>query len=115
MPTDRRNSLTRDVLVTRVTDAELAAVYPDRAPLRIETALTSDGDALALGRQLLDFHSRGRRMFSVPIRGIGYRLELMDTVRLTAPRFGLDDGRDVMIVHIREEAVSLATQLVFFG
>ena len=115
VPVDRRNAFTRDVLVTRVTDAELAAVYPDRAPLRIETALTSDGDALALGRQLLDFHSRGRRMFSVPIRGIGYRLELMDTVRLTAPRFGLDDGRDVMIVHIREEAVSLATQLVLFG
>lgn len=115
VPADRRNALTRDVLVTRVTDAELAAVYPDRAPLRIETALTSDGDALALGRQLLDFHSRGRRMFSVPIRGIGYRLELMDTVRLTAPRFSLDDGKDVMIVGIRENGASLATDLELFG
>ena len=65
--------------------------------------------------QLLDFHSRGRRMFSVPIRGIGYRLELMDTVRLSAPRFGLEDGRDVMIVGIRENGASLATDLEVFG
>lgn len=115
VPVERRNFLTRDVLVTRVTDAELATVYPDRAPLRIETALTSDGDALALGRQLLDFYTRGRRMFSVPIRGVGYRLELMDTVRLTAPRFGLDDGKDVMIVGIRENGASRATDLELFG
>jgi hypothetical protein len=112
---DQRNLLTRDVFVSRVTDAELAAVYPDRAPLRIETALTSDGDALALGRQLLDFYTRGRQMFSVPLRGVAYRLELMDSIRLTAPRFGLDNGKDLLVVGLRENGASLATDVELFG
>lgn len=112
---EERSVLTRDVFVSRSTDAELAAVYPDRAPMRVETALVSDGDAAALGRRLLDFYTRGRQMFSVPLRGVGHRLELMDSIRLTAPRFGLDAGKDLLIVGLRENGASLATDVDLFG
>ena len=115
MPVEQRNLLTRDVLIARSTSVELATVYPERAPLRIETALINDGDAQALGRQLLAFYARGRQRFSVPIRGAAYRLELMDSIRLTAPRFGLDAGKDLIVISVRENGTSLATDLELFG
>ena len=55
------------------------------------------------------------QMFSVPLRGVAYRLELMDSIRLTAPRFGLDTGKDLLVVGLRENGASLATDVELFG
>jgi hypothetical protein len=115
VPLERRNLLARIDLISHSTNAELAAVYPERAPMRVETALTNDGDAQALGQQLLAFYTRGRQRFSVPVRGATYRLELMDSIRLTAPRFGLDAGKDLIVISVRENGTSLATDVELFG
>ena len=64
---------------------------------------------------MLDFYTHGRAMFQLRVSGMAYRLELMDTVRLVAPRFGLDQGRNFLVVDIGEDGDAVETRLRFFG
>ena len=105
----------REHSVARAVDNELMTIYPDRAPLQVDTALTSAEDANAVAEQLLAFYARGRGMYAGSVRGVAFRLELLDSVRVTSPRFGLASGKDLIVVSIIEDGLSRSAKLELFG
>jgi hypothetical protein len=110
-----RAALTLAEPVLRVTDNSLATIYPDRGAVRIETALTRSADAADLGRRQHAFYSFGRSEYGVTVKGASYRAELLDTVRLASPRFGLAQGRSMVVTSIGEDGVTGQTVLGLFG
>ncbi|MBN50026.1 MAG: hypothetical protein CMN85_10830 [Spongiibacteraceae bacterium] len=79
------------------------------------TAIDSDTDAQAEADRLLELLKTRRHIYKV---GIGWRLfalDLVDTVTLDLPRFGLDGGVDYRIIGITENAAANSAELILWG
>ena len=112
---ERRIGLTRTSQITRITNDIVAAIYPERATARIDTVLTKHGDAREVGNRHVALHAHGRVSFALRAMGIAYRLELLDTVRVVSPRFGLDQGRNMLVIEVGEDGDAIETRLRLFG
>lgn len=110
-----RQRMTREQLVARVVNRTAAALYSDRAPIEIRTALSGSGDAVEVGNRLSRFLGPGRVMFELRVKGIAYRLDLLDTVRIVHPRYGLAQGRNMVVLAVSEDGGRLDTWLRVFG
>lgn len=63
-----------------------------------DTLFDGEADALAIGGNLLSLYAPGRGMWRVPLGLAGQALALGQQARLSWPRVGLSDGRNVRVV-----------------
>lgn len=110
-----RAFLTRDMQSERVQSAVLGAIYTDRPPSRLPTLLAWPQDAADLGQQLLALYGFGRSRFRLRAEGIRYQLEVLDTVRLEHDRYGLGQGRNLVVENVVENGRTGLTELVLAG
>lgn len=101
----RRQFLTQPFSVFASSDAvtrvrHLQALDPDPLPGLYE----NEADAETLADFLLALHSPDRRIFTVRLKRVGYRLDLQKIVRITYPRYGLDNGKNFTVVGIIDQA-----------
>ena len=85
----------------------------DPAPL--VSLYENEADAETLADFLLNLHSADRQLVFVPVKRLGYKLDLQQVVHLTWPRFGLSNGKNFMVVGIEESAVNDLTTLILWG
>ncbi len=111
----RRDFLTRPTRYVDRNDATITALLPDRPPLTIEAMLVERDHALAVAARLQRHYATRRRCWRVRARGIAYRLDLLDTVTVTAARHGLAAGRQLLVVGIAERPGDYETELLIFG
>lgn len=112
---DERPWLLRDTAVWRETDERLTTIYPERGPLRIDSLLVNASDAEEVATRLQTVYAHGRAQYKANLRGVSYRLDLGDTIRLTSNRYGLSAGAQLMVTGISENGVSRATEVELFG
>lgn len=54
-------------------------------------------------------------MLRATVRGIGFRADPLETVSLTHPRYGLAQGRSLLVVSSAVRAARNETDLILFG
>lgn len=77
-----------------------AALDPDPLPSLYE----SETDATALADYLLALHGTDRRIYTVRLKRLGYRVDVGQIVHITWPRYVLQNGRNFLVVGMVEEA-----------
>ncbi|TGE04624.1 hypothetical protein [Hymenobacter fodinae] len=80
-----------------------------------ETNLATKADAEALLHRLVDIYSTKRMVFQVPVYKTLYRYFLGDVVRLRYDRYGLDEGKDFLVVGVSDNAATGQTVLTLWG
>ncbi len=95
---------------TRVVRNLLAA---DPAP--IASAFDAEHDAAALAANLLSIFAAGRKLYRFPIRAGGHGIDVDDTLRVTHPRHGLADGKDLRVLAMDERHHDRMVDLLLFG
>jgi hypothetical protein len=96
-------------------DAILGAVLPDRPPLIIDGVLINSADARTIATRLVAFYDRRFNLYRVIARGIGFRLDLLDTIKVRHSRFGLDMGKNLLVMSIIERPGRYETELFAYG
>ena len=112
---DAKDFLLRPASFVEKVNDETAAVLPDRPPLIIESLLRFENDANMVAGRLLRVYSKARQLYNVRVHGINFILELLDTVQISYPRYGLNDGRNMLVMRIIERPGQYETELHLFG
>ena len=81
----------------------------------VESPLQVAADADALAELLLELHSADRRLIEVTVPAIGQAIEMGDTVKVTWPRLGLQNGRFFRAFPIDEDAAARTVTMVLWG
>ncbi|PZQ46166.1 MAG: hypothetical protein DI551_05665 [Micavibrio aeruginosavorus] len=79
------------------------------------TRLANKSDAEALLSRLQTLFMRTRTIYSAPAHNMLYRASHGLTVRLTLPRYGLEEGKDFLVVGVSEDAETAKTTLTLWG
>jgi hypothetical protein len=106
---------TRKASTISVRDGRIAAAYPDRSRVKIETLLTRREDAQRIAQESLELNSLGRQRYTMAVKGFQYQLELGQTVNLRHQLFGLQEGKNLLVTGIAEDGPSDFTRLILFG
>jgi len=105
----------RNVSVVECNDQTLQALIPDRQPLEIDTLLTNEAHAVAMGTRIQAFYGQFWAAWRVLARGLGFRTDPLDTVVVEHARYGLDAGRSMLCIAIQERPGDLETEMVLLG
>lgn len=98
---ERRAALAQEYRTVTAEDSTIRHKFAGAGELIVDTLLTSQADAQALADKLLAIHGVRRDLFDVPISQELFDqgpYDLMTTVRLTHPRFGLSGGRNLRVL-----------------
>lgn len=112
---DRRVFLKREAAEAESVDDVTTYLYPAKGAGVVDTALVFEKDARSEAVRRRSFYSRGRSMYRFRSKGIGFRADLGQTVRVQYPRFTLVDGQHVNVVGLREDGVAKETEVTVFG
>lgn len=112
---ERRVFLKREASEVEVPDDTTAIVYQGRGAGVLDTALVHAEAARSQGATMRSFYSRGRAMYRLRVKGMGFRGDLGDTVRVQHPRLGLASGWHGVIVRVLEDGKAGETEVTLFG
>ncbi len=112
----RRQFLTEPTRVVQSADStvrvrHLQALDPQPLPTLYESSTA----ALTLATYLLALHSPDRKIYRVTVGRLAYLVDLQSVVRVTWPRFGLNQGKNFAVIGIREDAQRNETTLRLWG
>lgn len=111
---DRRQVLAQPQRTVASLDTTVRTRHPEALdPEVMASPLDSESDAQTLANALLDLHKRDRRPVRIRAKRIGFRFDLGVVVRLTWPRYGLEQGRNFVIVGSRDDGDT--TELTLWG
>lgn len=111
-----RDFLTRPSRAVVASDANIASFYPNAPELVFATALTAEAAATAEAQRLLALYSQRRDWFVVRSRARAMgTVEPGAVVKLTAPRFGADNGRLFVLAGLAEFHGDDAATLSLWG
>lgn len=114
LPEATRAELAREFSYADQVDPELKALLPDRDPLVVDSLLVDTADAYAIAARYLQFYGH-QLLLRASVLGIGFRADPLETVSLTHPRYGLAQGRNLLVVSSAVRAGLNQTDLVLFG
>ena len=98
------------------TDSTIRVKHLLSAPLEFDTLLTSAADAATEATRRLNLYKAERDRFLVPVKSeYVVDLNLGDTITLEVNRYGMNSGRDFVIIGITENAESGVTELDVWG
>lgn len=112
---DKRTFFQREAGQAEDGDLPTAVIHPARSPAVVDTALVYETDAKAQARRLKWLYHRTRVLWRFRSKGVGFRGELGDTIRVKYDRFGMQSGRLGILVGIREDGASGETELTVLG
>jgi hypothetical protein len=72
-------------------------------------------DAEAAAREILDLFAQEREFFQVTVGRLGYEFDIGEVINITWGRFGLEGGRPLLIVGMREDAEKSRVILKVWG
>ena len=81
----------------------------------IESVLTDRSHAQSEVNKRLVFYSLGRSMFQVAVKNAMFQVEIGMVVTILLDRFGMDSGRNFVVVSVSEDLGSMTTTLTCFG
>lgn len=112
---DRTSQLTGQWRTTPEKGGVSTNIYPDaedeQFPANFDDAAAADTEA----QRIADLHGVERRAYEVVVTGQALLRELGETVTITDDRFGLSQGKNFVIVGLRESAPFIATRMVLWG
>lgn len=115
VPAAERARLTRRNAVAELSDDRSRAVYPEGKVGTVDSLLADPAAASRLAAALLALYAPGRTMYRALAKGVMFRVDLGQTVEVAFPRYGLEGGRRLLVVGVREEAGPGLTTLTLFG
>lgn len=92
--------------------------FPEAVELEFNTLLTEKRDAEDLADRLMTLYGVKREMFSLVANydvTVNEAIDLGDTVTVTHPRYGLENGKDFVITGIRYNAKKYEIELELWG
>jgi hypothetical protein len=96
-------------------DLSVQTPHPRALSVETETLLDDEGDAQALVDEQLALLKVKRDRYDVEVKGRQLLIRPGDTITLTYPRWGLDAGRDYVVVGLGENTVRQTTELRLWG
>ncbi len=100
VPADRKAWLADETRTARGENSN-ADIWPDAPEIEIDTVLLDQSAAAAEAARLLTLYGQPRQLFEVRIRAASVTAAAYDlgaTVTLTWPRFGLDAGKNLVVI-----------------
>lgn len=92
--------------------------FPEAVEMEFNTLLNDEADARRLADHFMLLYGTPRRMFNLSARytvPVAESIDLGDTVTVTYPRFGLENGADFVITGIRYDAKNFNIELELWG
>ncbi len=112
---EEREQAIRPARYASAEDAALAAILPDRELLDLPTLLRYRADAITVAARVRDFYAHRWALWRATCRGLSFRLDPLDTAQVIHPRFGLTEGRNLLVVGVQERPGRYETELTLFG
>jgi len=110
-----REFLTQPASYAELVDKRIQAVLPDRPILTIESLLREESAAKTIAARILNFYSLTRGLYRVIIRGYNFRLDFFETIKIFFERYGMQNGKRLLVLEISERPSSYETELLLFG
>lgn len=112
---DARDALLRPSRELSASSSAMAALLPDRAPLVIPTQLRDRAAAEAVAARYLGFYGGQWGAFMAPVRGIGFRADILSTALVRVSRYGLQGGVPMLVIGSDERPGDYQTDLYLIG
>jgi hypothetical protein len=113
---ERRQFLTEAFRVISTSDFSIKVRHQEASdPAPLISLYDNETDAQRLADYLHDLYGVDRRVFRMTVKRLGYLLDLNSFVHVTWPRYGLDNGKKLAVVGIREDADRDETVLRLWG
>jgi hypothetical protein len=112
---DTRNFLKNAADYVEASDAALATLFPERKVGVLESLLSERADADQILVELFQLYTRHRQAYTLSAHGIAGTLDLGATITVQAPKLGMDDGKNLLVIGIEEVGRTRTTNLVLFG
>jgi hypothetical protein len=96
-------------------DATISTRRPLAAPVELDTLWDNSVDAQNEADDLLGLLGADRDLYRVTARNVQFKFRAGQTVQLKFARFGLDNGRDFIVLGIRENTRTQQTTLSLWG
>lgn len=97
-------------------NAAVKTLHPLSKDIEFETLLLNEADATAEAARRLDLYGKRRERFRVAIKSeFAALFDLGDTLTLVLRRFGMQGGKNFVVVGITEELAQGRTELTIFG
>jgi hypothetical protein len=102
--------------VTSTTDSGVEFYHPLAIdPDPVEAFFVNEEDAADEALSRVELYGVERSMYRFAVKEHLFAQDVGDTVFLTAPRLGLDDGIYLIVVEVRDDLESMTTEIVGFG
>lgn len=116
MTVSRLRFLTQEWRTVTAADASVRAIYgPQAVSVTIDTALTDAVAAQAEADRQQALHGQFRDVFRALAKTSPFASDIADTVSLTDHRYGLADGRDLVVLGLDEDAGDNRVSLTLWG
>lgn len=112
---EARADLAEPVRVEAASDPAIRSRHPLADEAVITTLLIEESSAAAEAERLLSIFGAGRVAYRVLLKTQPFALELGQTVTLTYPRHGLDEGRNLVVVGMVEDSAQNEISLDLWG
>lgn len=83
--------------------------------LTFNTNIADKADAEALLSRLMTLYSSKRSVYSLRVYRSMFKFDIGDTVKLVYPRYGLENGKNLLVVNLAEDAESGAVTMELWG
>ena len=99
-----------------IEDLQVFTRHPLATEAEFNTLFRNEADAITFGNQIMALRKFDRWSWACYVtRGNYPTLEVGQTVTLTYPRYGFNNGADFILKKIRRDAGALFDELVLFG
>lgn len=112
---DTRNFLKNAADYVERSDTALATLFPERKVGVLESVLSEREDAEQMLDELFSLYTRHRQAYTLSAHGIAGVLDLGATITVQAPKLGMDDGKNLLVIGIEEVGRTRTTNLILFG
>lgn len=82
------------------TDGTVARIEPYAETFRVDSRLSDSANAQTVANAFLALHAPEKNMYEISGKGIDFGIDLGETVAVTWPRFGMDSGKNLLVVKI---------------
>lgn len=96
-------------------NAKVAVTHKTSRGVIRQSLFLQAADAATEAARLSELYGLGRAIYEVPVKTALFSVRIGETVRLTYPRWGLNQGRNFVVIGANDDGDTFSTDLVVFG
>lgn len=98
-----------------IEDRNIRTISATSIEQNFNTLIVNETDAIIQAQRISELYSKKRTLYRALVKDVFFRIKIGDTVTVILNRFGLDAGKDLLIVGISYDAETNLTELELWG